>query len=99
MIYKEVSFCAFCDSFSDTYKNNFSYDGKRALYDYLTELSEDTGENIELDTVALCCEYTEYEDLEEIKGQYPNIETLEDLQDNTQVIEVEGLTNIIIADF
>ena len=32
---KTIGFCEFCDSFSDTYKNNFSYEGKRALFDYL----------------------------------------------------------------
>ena len=60
-----VNFSRFCDSFSDTYKNNFSYEGKRALFDYLEQYEEDAGEKIELDTIALCCEYTEYEDLKE----------------------------------
>ena len=97
MIIKEVNFSTFCDSFSDTYKNNFTYGGKRALFDYLEQLSEDMGENIELDTIALCCEYSEYSDMEEIKDQYSNIETIEELHDHTQVIEFKG--GIIIADF
>ena len=97
MIVKEVNFSIFCDSFSDSYKNNFSYEGKRALFDYLEQLSEDIGENIELDTIALCCEYSEYSDMEEIKAQYPDIETIEELHEHTQVIEFEG--GIIIADF
>ena len=59
MIKKTVSFYEFCDSFGDSYKDNFSYHGKRALFDYLEQLSEDIGEDIELDTVALCCEYQE----------------------------------------
>ena len=97
MIIKEVNFSTFCDSFSDTYKNNFTYGGKRALFDYLEQLSEDMGENIELDTIALCCEYSEYSDMEEIKEQYSDIETIEELHDHTQVIEFKG--GIIIADF
>ena len=56
-----IGFSQFCDAFSDTYKDNFSYKGKRALFDYLEEYEESTGEEIELDTVALCVEYTEYE--------------------------------------
>lgn len=43
MIKQTVNFSQFCDSFSDTYKDNFSYEGKRALFDYLEDLSEDTG--------------------------------------------------------
>ena len=70
MLIQEVSFTRFCDSFSDTYKNNFTYEGKRALFDYLEQLSQDTGENIELDTVAICCEYTEYSDLIECAGEF-----------------------------
>lgn len=57
---QNIGFSQFCDAFSDTYKGNFSYAGKRALFDYLESLEEDTGEEIELDTVALCCDYSEY---------------------------------------
>ena len=97
MIKTTINFSQFCDSFSDTYKNNFTYDGKRALYDYLEALSEDIGEDIELDTIALCCEYSEYVDIEEIQGVYPDIKSTDDLRDNTQVIEFEG--GIIIQNY
>ncbi len=39
--------------------DQFSYEGLEVLFDYLEELSEDIGETIELDPVALCCEYYE----------------------------------------
>jgi hypothetical protein len=90
MIYKEVNFSSFCDSFSDSYKNNFTYEGKKALFEYLEQLSDDAGENIELDIIALCCEYTEYESFEELQKQYPNIEDFEDLNNHTTVIEVDN---------
>ena len=60
-------------------------------------MSKDIGEIIELDTVALCCEYSEYEDLAELQENYTDIKDLEDLQNNTQVIEFDG--GIIIQDF
>lgn len=94
-----VNFNQFCDSFSESRKNQFSYGGKRALFEYLEELEEGTGEEIELDCVALCCEYTEYKDLDELKENYNNIETMEDLIDNTQVIEIEGEEGFIIQNF
>lgn len=39
--------------------NQFSYDGLRVLYNSLEELSDDTGEEYELDVIALCCEFEE----------------------------------------
>ena len=84
-----VNFNQFEDSFSESYKNNFSYEGKQSLFNYLEEYEESTGEEIELDTIALCCEYSEYDSFKKLKEDYNNIKTMEDLEDNTQVIEVE----------
>tara|TARA_R100001510_G_C7465502_1_gene84125 strand:- start:177 stop:479 length:303 start_codon:yes stop_codon:yes gene_type:complete len=100
-MYQEITSSQFSDWFltSDTYKNNFSYEGLKSLYNYLVDLEEDTGDNIEFDPVAICCEYSEYENLEEIKNNYNDIETIEDLRDHTQVIEISGSDKIIIQDF
>ena len=51
-------------------ENQFSYDGKCALYDYLENLEYDTGQKIELYIIALCCEYVEFEDLKEYLKNY-----------------------------
>ena len=108
MIKQTVNFSEFCDSFSDTYKNNFTYEGKRALFDYLENLSEDMGEDIELDTVALCCEYSEFENATECLQQneyhdapkeYTDEQALEWLKEQTQVITFENSQGIIIQDF
>tara|TARA_R100000458_G_C8089936_1_gene121070 strand:+ start:121 stop:423 length:303 start_codon:yes stop_codon:yes gene_type:complete len=100
-MYQEITSSEFSDWFltSETYKNNFSYKGLKSLYNYLVDLEEDTGDNIEFDPVAICCEYSEYENLEEIKNNYNDIETIEDLRDHTQVIEISGSDKIIIQDF
>ena len=37
--------------------NQFSYGGLSALYDYLDDLSDDMQKDIELDVIAICCEY------------------------------------------
>jgi len=91
MIKQTINFSQFIDSFSEERKSTFSYEGKRALFDYLEQLSEDTGEDIELDTVALCCEYTEYDNLKALQNDYPKIKTIEELQDNTQVIPIKNI--------
>ena len=110
-----INFSQFVDSFREDRKNTFSYDGKKALFEYLEQYEEDTGEEIELDIIALCCEYTEYETALEVATNYPKFlneeelkeldeeekeaEALKFLQDNTQVIELEDGKGIIIKDF
>jgi hypothetical protein len=99
MIKQTVNFSQFCDSFGGSYKDNFSYEGKRALFDYLEQYSEEVGEDIELDPIALCCEYTEYDNLKDLQEQYPNIESEEDLLEKTAVIPVEGSEGFIILNY
>lgn len=65
-----INFSQFCDSFLDSYKGNFSYEGKRALFDYLESCEEESGEPYELDTVALCCEFSEHESALDCAKQY-----------------------------
>lgn len=40
-------------------KENFSYEGLSVLFDYLEDHEEQTGEELELDVVVLCCDYSE----------------------------------------
>ena len=48
----------FIDTFkqSELRKNKFSYDGLIALFSYLEDLEEDTGEDINFDMIAICCD-------------------------------------------
>ncbi len=80
-------------------KNNFSYSGLEALFDYLICLEEDLDEENELDVVALCCEWTEYEDIEEFQCNYGDeYQTIEDIEYRTIVIPIDDV-RFIIADF
>ena len=90
----------FIDAFKEMRRdNNFSYEGKKALYNYLEDYEEATGEEIELDIIALCCEYTEYENLEEFNDNYgKDCKSLEDIEYYTQVIPVTN-ERFIIQDF
>lgn len=68
---EDVGFCDFQDRFKEMNRdNNFSYEGKKALFDYLESYEDNIGEAIELDVIALCCEYTEYEDIKEFLNDY-----------------------------
>ena len=99
--------------FIDAFKNssredNFSIDGLRALFEYLENYEQDTGQEIELDVIAFCCEYTEYSTFEEIADVYDidlgGIDALdiddtvrEYLDYNTSYIEFSN--GVIIQDF
>ena len=76
--------------------NHFSYEGLRILFESLEQLAQDCEMNIEMDVIALCCEYSE-DDMQFIIDNYDidmtdcdsideKIETVEYyLQDNTFV--------------
>jgi dGTP triphosphohydrolase len=55
-----LTFCGFRDAFRAYERmDTFSYEGAQALFEYLEQYEEDTGEELELDVIALCCDYTE----------------------------------------
>ena len=74
----------------------FSYAGLTALYDYLEQLEDDIGEEIELDVIALCCEYAEYDSLAEFQNDYgEDYNTMEDIEYHTTVIMIDDESFII----
>jgi len=80
---------------------NWSRNGALALSEYLESLELEQG--IELDVVALRCEFSEYESAIEAAAQYAHGSfttaeaALEYLQDHTSVITYDG--GVIIQDF
>lgn len=75
---------------------NFSYEGLEALYNYLEQYEEDTGEEIELDIIALCCEFSEYESLEAFQNDYGDeYKSINDIEYRTTVIPINKKAFII----
>lgn len=100
-----LTFSMFCDEWNKwtDRKYTFSYNGKRALFDYLESYEQDTDEEIEMDIIALCCEYSEYESVLECAQDYQKDitdekEAREYLDDHTMVIDVDG-GGVIIQNF
>jgi hypothetical protein len=86
-----VQFSDFCDRFRSYERNeNFSYDAKKLLFNYLEEYEKDVGEEITLDIIGLCCEYSE-DALETVLEDY-GLETFEELQENTWCVLVDENT-------
>ena len=94
---KTINKYDFIDAFKKMGREeNFSYNGLVALYEYLEMLEDDTGQEMELDVIALCCEFTEYDNLDEFKADYGNeYETIEDIQNATTVIMIDDDSFII----
>jgi len=96
-----ITFGQFQDAFFNMDRQNqFTYKGKKALFEYLEEYEDDTDEQIELDVIALCCDFTEYDSLEDFwqeydKEDFPDIDAIEC---ETQVIMIDN-DSFIIADF
>lgn len=67
-----VSIYDFRDAFlrSEDRKNQFSYQGLTALYEYFEQYEDDCGQEIDFDMIAICCEYTEYESAHEAASNY-----------------------------
>lgn len=92
-MYQSINFSSFCDAFRGR-DDQFTYEGKRALFDYLEAYEEDTGTPIELDVIALCCEYCE-SSLDCVLESYC-LESLDELHDNTQVISYDESTGLVL---
>jgi len=97
---KIISKYDFTNDFNAIRPDNFSYAGLIALFNYLEEVEESMGGEIELDVIALCCEYTETT-IEEYAESYMDADedvTIEDAmthaQDHTVVIPVDCETFI-----
>ena len=86
----------FVQAFKELRPDNFSKAGLFALYDYLEQLEDDIGEEIELDVIALCCEYAEYDSLAEFREDYgEDYNTMQDIEYHTTVIMIDNESFII----
>jgi hypothetical protein len=65
-----ISLYDFRDAFYQANRGaQFSYDGLKVLFEYLEEYEKDTGSEVELDVIGLCCDFNE-STLEEITRDY-----------------------------
>ncbi len=86
----------FTEAFKRIRPNNFSYEGLKALFEWFEELENDTGEEMELDVIAICCEFTEYENLKQYNDEYGNeCEEIDEIADDTTLIKIDDERFII----
>lgn len=93
--------------------NQFTFYGFEALYQYLEQYEEDTGESLTVDPVGLSCDFTEYESATEALNEYhirthhlTEAEALDILEQHTELIRVidyidtgEENTSILVMNY
>lgn len=83
------------DEYAGWHKN---YDASLALAEHIERMAEDTGEPIELDIVAIRCDFSLMDDIADFNKQYDtDHESMDDI-DETTVINVDD-TAFIIGEF
>jgi hypothetical protein len=77
-----VNFYTFRDAFRAIRPDNFSAEGLSVLFDYLEQYEEDCDQELELDVIAFCCEFSELT-LSEANFLYlTEFETLDELTEH-----------------
>jgi len=111
MIYTRIGKYGMIDAFrkygrlktSETH-GNFTEEAVEELFNYYDEL-----ENYELDVIGICCEWTQYDDIDEVKEAYlyylnrkqktyDSDDVFEYLEDNTYHIVLDD-DSILVRDF
>lgn len=82
-------------AFEASRPDNFSYEGLGLLFEYFEQLEDDMGEEIELDVIAICCEWAEStcDDIIQDFGLNDVIPGLADMEGADQQIAVYDYLN------
>ena len=88
MMYQTVNVHSFREAFKMMGRQNqFSYDGLEVLFDYL----DDFEPNVELDVIAICCDFEEFT-FEDMRGT----EDLDDDASEEEILEyLESVTTVV----
>tara|TARA_R110000868_G_scaffold218260_1_gene468510 strand:- start:1154 stop:1480 length:327 start_codon:yes stop_codon:yes gene_type:complete len=87
-----INFSEFRDYFNNIRPDNFSYEGLKILFHYFEEYEESTGEEIEMDVIAICCDFSEdsYQNIADQYGTELDPEMDEEYQKQQVIEHLEG---------
>ena len=83
--------------------NQFSPAALDALFDYYQDIEDSTGEEMELDVIAICCDWGEYDGAYEAlfpeseENSWSESECVERLRESTIVIELDD--SVLVQNF
>lgn len=97
-MYTNVNEFQFVEAFKNMNRmDNFSPEGLQALFTFFEQLEDDAGEPMELDVIAICCDFSE-EPLEDVLANY-SLDSLDELNDNTMVVAELDNGNVVYQAF
>jgi len=83
-MYQTISQWDFVRAFTEMNReNNFSEEGRIALFEFLEEVNPDS----ELDVIAICSDFAEYVNVEDLKADYSHLVEDEEFEDDDEVID------------
>ena len=102
----------FCEQFKRVRPDNFSRAALEALFAHFDEMERDQGEEFELDVIAICCDWTEYDsaleaaeaygfepkDSDDERADTSERDALEFLQDNTTVLDL-SVNGVVVLNY
>ena len=103
-----VNWYAFADAFkSRGRESQFSRSALMSLFDFLEDLEDQSGTQIELDVVGLCCDFSEYGSALEAASAFgfqvsvdDKVEApLEWLQNRTSVVPIPNQPGVVVQNF
>lgn len=97
-MHKRIYLSDFMEAFNDhECDDQFSPAALEALFEFFEELEDETGELVELDVIAICCDFTEYDSPQDCaEDMFLDVEGMEDkdiislLQEHTIVIPLKS---------
>lgn len=93
----QVTESIFIDAFRSIRPDQYTYEGLKALFAYFDDMGDE--QDVELDVIAICCEYSEYESIADYNEQYGTThEHTDDLEQETTVITIDGTERFIAVD-
>ena len=77
--------------------DKFGYNGWNAIGEYLEELSDDTGEDYEVDIVGICCDYSMAESVDEFFNEYGKYSSIdpEEWEEMDEEEKLEAIENYL----
>jgi len=86
----------FVDQFKKIRPNQFSHEALFVLFDFFEEIDPD----MEFDPIAICCDFQEFDNFNDFKSDWgSDIETIEELQNNTTVLKIPKSDKFVIQQF
>jgi hypothetical protein len=94
-----VNFYDFEDAFQRAGRaDQFSYEAKRMIFDYLEEVESASGEELELDVIAICCDFVEAAE-DEVVDDYGCEDAESYLEENTTLLGQTDDGNFVYVQF